>query len=43
MLNHRVRQRACALCKRCVDPFHVAEWATDVLDKVRKDCWRAAL
>ncbi|QUC04688.1 transposase [Atopobium sp. oral taxon 416] len=38
-----MRKRACALCKRCVDSFHVAEWATDVLDEVRKDCWRAAL
>ncbi|RRF97965.1 MAG: hypothetical protein DUD39_12160 [Coriobacteriaceae bacterium] len=43
MLNHRVCKRARALCKRCVDSFHVAEWATDVLDEVRKDCWHAAL
>ena len=29
-------------CERCVDPFHVVEWAMDALDQVRKDRWRAA-
>ena len=29
-------------CERCVDPFHVVEWAMDALDEVRKDRWRAA-
>ena len=28
-------------CERCVDPFHVVEWAMEALDKVRKDRWRA--
>ncbi len=29
-------------CERCVDPFHVVEWAMEALDKVRKERWRAA-
>ena len=29
-------------CERCVDPFHVVEWAMKALDEVRKDRWRAA-
>ena len=29
-------------CERCVDPFHVVEWAMQALDEVRKDRWRAA-
>lgn len=29
-------------CERCVDPFHVVEWAMDALDEVRRDRWRAA-
>ena len=29
-------------CERCVDPFHVVEWAMDALDEVRKDRWHAA-
>lgn len=29
-------------CERCIDPFHVVEWAMDALDKVRKERWRAA-
>lgn len=29
-------------CDRCIDPFHVTEWAMDALDKVRKDRWHAA-
>lgn len=29
-------------CDRCVDPFHVVEWAMDALDEVRRDRWRAA-
>ena len=28
--------------ERCVDPFHVVEWAMKALDEVRKDRWRAA-
>ena len=26
-------------CERCVDPFHVVEWAMSALDEVRKDRW----
>lgn len=29
-------------CERCVDPFHVVEWAMDALDEVRIDRWHAA-
>ena len=29
-------------CERCVDPFHVVEWAMDALDEVRRDRWRKA-
>ncbi len=28
--------------ERCVDPFHVVEWATDALDKVRTAAWHRA-
>ena len=29
-------------CERCVDPFHVVEWAMEALDEIRRDRWRAA-
>ena len=29
-------------CKRCVDPFHVVEWAMEALDEVRREVWREA-
>ena len=29
-------------CERCVDPFHVVEWAMDALDEVRREVWREA-
>lgn len=29
-------------CERCVDPFHVVEWAMDALDKVRTGIWQEA-
>ena len=29
-------------CERCVDPFHVVEWAMEALDKVRKERWHIA-
>ena len=29
-------------CERCVDPFHVVEWATEAIDEVRKEAWREA-
>lgn len=32
----------CPNANRCVDPFHVIEWAMDALDSVRVDAWRKA-
>ena len=32
----------CPNANRCVDPFHVIEWAMDALDTVRVDAWREA-
>lgn len=29
-------------CERCVDPFHVVEWAMEALDQVRRESWREA-
>lgn len=29
-------------CERCVDPFHVVEWAMQALDEVRREVWRDA-
>ncbi len=29
-------------CERCVDPFHVVEWAMDAVDEVRKEAWQKA-
>ena len=29
-------------CERCVDPFHVVQWAMEALDEVRRDVWNAA-
>ena len=33
-----VRER-CPQARLCVDPFHVVQWATDALDKVRRAVW----
>lgn len=32
----------CPGAERCVDPFHVVSWATEVLDSIRKEAWREA-
>jgi transposase len=32
----------CKNATRCMDPFHVVQWATDALDEVRRDVWNAA-
>lgn len=32
----------CPQALLCLDPFHVASWATDALDEVRRVCWNAA-
>ena len=29
-------------CERCVDPFHVVQWAMETLDEVRREVWREA-
>lgn len=29
-------------CERCVDQFHVVEWAMEALDKVRREAWNEA-
>ena len=29
-------------CERCVDPFHVVQWAMESLDEVRREVWRDA-
>ena len=33
----------CPEAKRCIDPFHVVQWATEALDEVRRAAWRNAL
>ncbi len=32
----------CANATLCIDPFHVVKWATDALDKVRRQVWNEA-
>ena len=32
----------CPNANRCIDPFHVVEWAMDALDDVRVETWREA-
>jgi len=32
----------CPNAERCIDPFHVVQWATDALDEIRKGAWRDA-
>lgn len=32
----------CPNCDRCVDPFHVVEWAMEAVDEVRREVWREA-
>lgn len=34
--------RRCPRATQCMDPFHVVAWATDALDAVRREVWRAA-
>lgn len=34
--------RRCPQAKLCMDPFHVVQWATDALDKVRRAVWNEA-
>ncbi|MBN2839972.1 MAG: ISL3 family transposase, partial [Coriobacteriia bacterium] len=37
-----VLARRCPQATVCLDPFHVVSWATDALDKVRREVWNAA-
>ncbi len=40
-----IRKAVVARCPKatlCMDPFHVVQWATDALDAVRREVWRAA-
>jgi transposase len=32
----------CPNAIRCMDPFHVVQWATDALDQIRREVWNAA-
>lgn len=32
----------CPQAERCIDPFHVVQWATEALDEVRREAWREA-
>jgi transposase len=38
----KVVDKRCPNAVRGADPFHVVSWATDALDKVRRDLWNAA-
>jgi transposase len=38
----RAVAQACPGAVRCADPFHVVKWATEALDEVRRQAWRAA-
>ena len=37
----RAVKKACPDAVRCADPFHVVKWATEALDEVRRQFWRA--
>lgn len=38
----KVVAETCPQAVRCADPFHVAAWATDALDIVRREAWNTA-
>ncbi|CUR58242.1 transposase [metagenome] len=40
-IEHVVTERA-PDAVQCADPFHIVKWATEALDEVRRDTWRAA-
>lgn len=40
-INSVVAERA-PQAVRCLDPYHLVAWATDALDKVRRDVWNTA-
>jgi transposase len=33
-------EKWCPQAERCIDAFHVVQWATDTLDEIRKGIWR---
>ena len=35
-------EEACPNAERVMDPFHVVQWMTDLLDDLRKEAWREA-
>jgi transposase len=35
-------KECCPNAKRCIDPFHVVQWAAEALDAVRREAWREA-
>lgn len=35
-------EKYCENAERCIDPFHVVEWAMEALDQVRSEFWRKA-
>lgn len=37
-----VLKRRCPQAVRCADPFHVVAWASEALDKVRRQAWNQA-
>ncbi len=37
-----VLAKRCPKAKRCVDPFHVIQLATEALDQIRREVWREA-
>jgi len=37
-----VLRKRCPKAKRCVDPFHVVQLATEALDKIRREVWNEA-
>ncbi|QLQ40157.1 ISL3 family transposase [Micromonospora robiginosa] len=37
-----VVRRRCPNAVRCADPFHVVAWASDAVDRVRRQVWNAA-
>jgi transposase len=38
----RVVAKRCPSAVRCMDPFHVTQWASDALDNVRRQTWNNA-
>lgn len=32
----------CPKATRCLDPYHLVEWANEALDEIRRECWNEA-